>query len=96
MKLDVGPVGRLGGYGTQTGKIVGILKSRLVTDLVLPLANFRNASDEMNILSEEETTLHPARTLNEYQRAAFGVDEQRVVSKIRERFETAVRPIQPS
>ena len=41
VKLDVGPVGGLGGYGTQTGKIVGILKSRRVSDLILPAGEFR-------------------------------------------------------
>jgi hypothetical protein len=75
---------------------VGILKSRLVSDLILPLANFENADDEMRILSEEGITMHPVRTLNECQSYAFGVDEQRVLLKIKERFERAVQPMQPS
>jgi len=62
VKLDVGLVGGLGGYGTQTGKIVGFLKSRLVNGLILQLANFESASDEMQIIAEE-VTLHSIRTL---------------------------------
>jgi hypothetical protein len=93
VKLGVGPVGGLGGQGTQTGKIVGILKSRRVSDLILPKANFELASDEMRILSEERIRLHPTRTLIECQKAAFGAEEREVVDKIKERLETAVRPI---
>jgi len=52
VKLGSGPVGVLGEYGTQTGKIVGILKSRRVSDLILPTANFESAPDEMRILAE--------------------------------------------
>lgn len=96
VKLDVGPVGGLGGYGAQTGKIVGILKSRRVGNLILPFANFESAFDEMSILAEEGIILHPVRTLEECQKTAFGVDEGAIIERIRERFETAVRPIQPS
>jgi len=96
VKLDIGPVGGLGGYGTQTGKIVGVLKSRRVSDLILPAANFQSASDEMRILSEEEIAVHAVRTLLECQKIAFGADEQDIVARIKERFETAVKPIQSS
>jgi ATP-dependent Lon protease len=85
VKFDVGPVGGLGGYGTQTGKIVGILKSRRVSDLMLPVANFESASDEMRILAEEGMTLHPVRKLTECQKIAFGVDASIVAEKIKER-----------
>jgi SpoVK/Ycf46/Vps4 family AAA+-type ATPase len=96
VKLDIGPVGGLGGYGTQTGKIVGVLKSRRVSDLILPAANFQSASDEMRILSEEEIAVHAVRTLGECQKTAFGADERDIVARIKERFETAVKPIQSS
>ena len=49
----------------------------------------------MRILAEEGVTLHPVRTLTECQKIAFGVDACRVIEKIKERFETAVGPIQP-
>jgi SpoVK/Ycf46/Vps4 family AAA+-type ATPase len=94
VKLDVGPVGGLGGYGTQTGKLVGILKSRRVSDLILPAANFQSASDEMRILSEEKIAVHAVRTLRECQKTSFGADERDIVERIRERFETAARPVQ--
>lgn len=94
VKLDIGPVGGLGGYGTQTGKVVGILKSRRISDLILPFANFESAADEMRILAEEGIQLHAARTVKECHKSAFGVDEPEMVKKIKERFETAVKPIQ--
>lgn len=96
LKLGVGPVGGLGGYGTQTGKIVGILKSRRVSDLILPIANFESAPDEMRILVEEGIKLHPARTLLECYTTVFGTDEPTMVKKIKEKFETAVKPIHGS
>jgi SpoVK/Ycf46/Vps4 family AAA+-type ATPase len=91
VKLDVGPVGGLGGYGSQTGKIVGILKSRRIriTDLVLPVANFESASDEMRILREEGVQICPIRNGSDCLETVFGVGEPELVGKIRERFETA-------
>lgn len=93
VKLDIGPVGGLGGYGTQTGKIVGILKSRRVhiTDLVLPAANFESASDEMRILTDEGVKVRPIRNAMECEEIVFGLSEQEMIKKIKERFETAVR-----
>ena len=91
VKHDVGPVGGLGGYGTQTGKIVGILKSRRirVTDLVLPIANFEAARDEMRILQEEGVCVHPIRNVAECLEVVFGVSEQGLIGEIKERYETA-------
>lgn len=93
VKLDVGPVGGLGGYGTQTGKIVGILKSRRVSDLVLPGANFDTASDEMRVLVEEGIALHPVRTLVECLKIEFEADERLIIERIKERIGTAVQPL---
>lgn len=93
VKLDVGPVGGLGGYGTQTGKIVGILKSRRIriTDLVLPIANFEVAHDEMRILEEEGVRIRPIRNAAECLDIVFSASEQELIGKIKERFETAAR-----
>ena len=93
VKHDVGPVGGLGGYGTQTGKIVGILKSRRVrvTDLVLPIANFEAARDEMRILQDEEVRVHPVRSVAECLEIVFGFKEQGLIGEIKERYETAVK-----
>lgn len=98
VKLDVGPVGGLGGFGMQTGKIVGILKSRRVriTDLVLPAANYENAADEMRVLEDEGIRIHPIHTAAECQKIVFGIDDETIVERIKERYETAVRPTQPS
>jgi transitional endoplasmic reticulum ATPase len=93
VKLDVGPVGGLGGYGTQTGKIVGILKSRRIriTDLVLPIANFEVAHDEMRILEEEGVRIRPIRNAAECLDIVFSASEQELIGKIKERFETAAK-----
>lgn len=93
VKLDIGPVGGLGGYGTQTGKIVGILKSRRVRvkNLVLPVANFEAARDEMRILGEEGVRVHPVRNAAECLNMVFSVSEQELIEMIKERFETAAK-----
>lgn len=91
VKLDVGPVGGLGGYGGQTGKIVGILKSRRiqVEDLIVPLANFEAAEDEMRMLREEGVIVHPVRSAAECLEWVFGTSERTLVDKIEKKFETA-------
>jgi ATP-dependent Lon protease len=91
VKLDIGPVGGLGGYGTQTGKIVGILKSRriAITDLVLPVANYDAAEDEMKILREEDVQPRPVRNATECLEEVFGLSEPDLIRRIKERFETA-------
>lgn len=87
VKFDIGPVGGLGGHGAQTGKIVGILKSRRVkiTDLVLPAANFDLAGDEMQILADEGVRAHPIRTFRDSNEIMFSVNEQELIEKIKER-----------
>jgi len=91
VKLDVGPVGGLGGYGTQTGKIVGILKSQKVqvTDLVLPRANFEVADDEMTILKEEGINLHPVTAVSECFTTMLGVSKEELILKIKDRVGSA-------
>jgi len=89
LKLDVGPVGGLGGYGTQTGKIIGILKSQKVhvTDLVLPVANFQAAADEMRILNDEGVHVHPVSEVSECLNIVFRLEKEELVAKIKERLE---------
>jgi SpoVK/Ycf46/Vps4 family AAA+-type ATPase len=96
VKLDIGPVGGLGGYGAQTGKIVGVLKSQRirVTDLVLPAANFEVAGDEMRMLVEEGIGVHPVSTVSECLKIVFGVGKEELMPKIRERVGTAATPAQ--
>jgi ATP-dependent Lon protease len=97
VKLDVGPVGGLGGYGTQTGKIVGILKSRRiqVTDIVLPIANYNAAEDEMRLLREEDVQPHPVSNAMDCLDKIFAVTEQDLQRRIKEKFEV-VDLTQPS
>src|SRR6266446_3179022 len=61
LKMDVGPVGGLGGRGREAGKLVGILKAEKikVTDLLVPESNFKNASDEMKMIQDEGIIVHP-------------------------------------
>jgi len=91
VKLDIGPVGGLGGYGAQTGKIVGVLKSQRirVTDLVLPAANFEVSGDELRILIEEGIQVHPVSTVSQSLKIIFGVGKEELAPKIRERVGTA-------
>ena len=87
VKLDIGPVGGLGGYGAQTGKIVGVLKSQRirVTDLVLPGVNFDVASDEMRVLTEEGVKVHPVSSVSNCLETVFGVGKDELLPKIKER-----------
>jgi SpoVK/Ycf46/Vps4 family AAA+-type ATPase len=96
VKLDIGPVGGLGGYGAQTGKVVGILKSEKVhvTDLVLPAANFEVAADEMSVLRDEGIELHPISAVSECLGTIFGVSKAELVLRIVERFGSAANPTQ--
>ena len=91
VKMDIGPVGGLGGYGSQTGKIVGILKSRRVriSDLVLPASNFEAAGDEMRILADEGVAVHPISSALDSLKTVFGLERQDIVDKIKEGFGTA-------
>jgi SpoVK/Ycf46/Vps4 family AAA+-type ATPase len=91
VKLDVGPVGGLGGYGAQTGKIIGVLKSQKVriTDFILPAANYEIAVDEMQILAEEGVTVYPVHSVADCLSLVFGVSKEDLTKKIKERVETA-------
>ncbi len=96
VKLDVGPVGGLGGYGTQTGKVVGILKSQRVhvTDLVLPVANAQAAKDEMRVLDEEGVSVHPVSDVLECLKIIFGMTKEELVGRVKKKVEMARQPSQ--
>jgi len=98
VKLDVGPVGGLGGYGAQTGKIVGVLKSQKVriTNFILPAANFEIAADEMRILTEEGIRVHPVADVLGCFEITFGMKKEELVAKIKKRVEEAAAPAQPA
>jgi ATP-dependent Lon protease len=96
VKLDVGPVGGLGGYGTQSGKVLGVLKSQKITvsDLVLPAANAQIATDEMRILGEEGVRVRPVSKVSESIPVVFGMSKEELGGKIKERVEKAAAPTQ--
>jgi predicted ATP-dependent protease len=91
VKLDIGPVGGLGGYGAQTGKIVGILKSQKIriADLLLPAANAGVAVDEMRILGEEGVRVRPVSDVPECLKIVFDMSKDALVAKIKEKVERA-------
>jgi hypothetical protein len=87
IKLDIGPVGGLGGFGTETGKLVGILKTKRVriTDLFVPRINYEKGRDEMNVLSDEGIIIHPIISAKETWEAVFGLRENAILARIRSR-----------
>jgi SpoVK/Ycf46/Vps4 family AAA+-type ATPase len=87
IKQDVGPVGGLGGFGTETGKLVGILKTKRVriTDLFVPKINYEKARDEMNVLSDEGIVIHPIISAKEALEAMLDMSENDILAKIRSR-----------
>ena len=85
IKLDVGPVGGLGGFGAETGKLVGVLKTRRIriTDLFVPRVNYEKARDEMNVLSEEGIAIHPIASVRDMWKLLSGLDESGILERIR-------------
>jgi ATP-dependent Lon protease len=84
VKLDVGPVGGLGGFGDEAGKLVGILKTKRirVTDLFVPKVNFEKACDEMSVLSQEDVEIHPVSRVQDVLKLLLGSAENRLVARI--------------
>ena len=85
LKMDVGPVGGLGGRGREAGKLVGILKAEKVkiTDLLLPDANYRSADDEMKMIRDEGISVHPITNAQDGWPILFGLGSDELAKKIR-------------
>jgi hypothetical protein len=85
LKMDVGPVGGLGGRGREAGKLVGILKSEKikVTDLLVPESNFKNASDEMKMIQDEGVIVHPIANAPDGWPILFSTNAEDLAKKIR-------------
>ncbi len=85
LKMDVGPVGGLGGRGREAGKLVGILKAEKVkiTDLLLPQSNFKSAPDEMQMVQDEGIAVHPIDNAQEGWPTLFGLNGDDLAKKIR-------------
>ena len=85
LKMDVGPVGGLGGRGREAGKLVGILKSEKVkiTDLLLPEANFKSATDEMKMVQDEDIKVHAILNAQDGWPVLFSMESDELAKKIR-------------
>jgi ATP-dependent Lon protease len=85
LKMDVGPVGGLGGRGREAGKLLGILKAEKVkiTDLLVPEANYKNAKDEMKMVQEEDITVHAIANAQDGWPTLFGMTGDELARKIR-------------
>jgi predicted ATP-dependent protease len=85
VKMDVGPVGGLGGRGREAGKLVGILKAEKVkiTDLLVPDSNYRSAKDEMKMVQDEGIIVHPITNAQDGWPILFGLTSEELAKKIR-------------
>ncbi len=85
LKMDVGPVGGLGGRGREAGKLVGIMKAEKVkiTDLLVPEANFRSAADEMKMVQDEGVIVHPITNAQDGWPILFSLNAEDLAKKIR-------------
>ncbi len=85
LKMDVGPVGGLGGRGREAGKLVGILKAEKIkiTDLLLPAANHKSAPDEMRMIEDEGLSVHPINNAQEGWPILFAMTSDELAKRIR-------------
>jgi SpoVK/Ycf46/Vps4 family AAA+-type ATPase len=84
VKLDIGPVGGVGGRGSNSGKIIGILKTKKVhiSDLLIPKINYEYAYDEIRLLEEEGIKVHKITNALESFKILFNMDEADVLRRI--------------
>ena len=85
LKMDVGPVGGLGGRGREAGKLVGILKAEKIkiTDLLLPAANHKSAPDEMKMIEDEGLSVHPINNAQDGWPILFSMTSEELARRIR-------------
>src|SRR5437016_5537190 len=85
VKMDVGPVGGLGGRGREAGKLMGILKAEKVkiTDLLVPDSNYRSAKDEMKMVQDEGIVIHPITNAQDGWHILFDLTSEELAKKIR-------------
>ncbi|TMI37733.1 AAA family ATPase [Candidatus Bathyarchaeota archaeon] len=85
LKMDVGPVGGLGGRGREAGKLVGILKAEKVkiTDLLVPESNHRSAPDEMKMVQDEGISVHPITNAQDGWPILFSMTSEELARKVR-------------
>ena len=85
LKMDVGPVGGLGGRGREAGKLVGILKAEKIkiTDLLLPAVNHKSAPDEMKMIEDEGLSVHPINNAQDGWPILFSMTSEELARRIR-------------
>ncbi len=85
LKMDVGPVGGLGGRGREAGKLVGILKAEKIkiTDLLLPTVNHKSAPDEMRMIEDEGLNVHPINNAQDGWPILFSMTPDELAKRIR-------------
>jgi len=85
LKMDVGPVGGLGGRGREAGKLVGILKAEKIkiTDLLLPAVNHKSAPDEMKMIEDEGLNVHPINNAQDGWPILFSMTSEELARRIR-------------
>ncbi len=85
LKMDVGPVGGLGGRGREAGKLVGILKAEKIkiTDLLLPAVNHKSAPDEMKMIEDEGLSVHPINNAQDGWPILFSMTSEDLARRIR-------------
>ena len=85
LKMDVGPVGGLGGRGREAGKLVGILKAEKIkiTDLLLPAVNYKSAPDEMKMIEDEGLSVHPISNAQDGWPILFSMTPEELARRIR-------------
>src|SRR2546422_681408 len=85
LKMDIGPVGGVGGRGREGGELGGVLKGEKskVTDLLVPESNFKNASDEMKMIQDEGIIVHPIANAPDGWPILFSTNAEDLAKKIR-------------
>jgi len=93
VKLGIGPVGGVGGYGKDSGKVLAILKTQKIriTDLILPEVNYISAVDEMKTLVSDGISVHPISTALEGLKVVFGLTEDQIIDRIGSSLKVLVR-----
>src|SRR5262249_53528950 len=85
LKMDVGPVGGLGGRGREAGKLVGILKAEKIkiSDLLVPAVNNKSAADEMKMIEDEGLNVHPINNAQDGWPILFSMTSDELAKRIR-------------
>jgi ATP-dependent Lon protease len=84
IKPDVALVGGLGGLGSETRNLVGILKTKRVriTDLCVRRINYEKTRDKMNVPSDQGIIIHPIVSAHDTWKPMFSLSEKVILERI--------------